>query len=165
MVKRILPTAAALILAAPALAFNGRIVNLGDAQIGAAVTGQVITSSVSPQSVAIAYVGGLEGVTAVTFQANFAYGSGGTSLKVDLETSIDQGATWLPICRIAFATASAEKVANVSGLTPKTTAAALSTPSDDSCTDAVLGDRLRVRITSVGVYSGNTTISTRAAVR
>lgn len=163
--KRILALAAALLLAGPALGFTGRIVNLGDAQISTAVTGQVITSSVSAQSVSIAYIDRLEGVNAVTFQANFTYGSGGTSLKVDLETSIDQGTTWLPICRIAFTTASAEKVANVSGLTPKTTAAALSTPSDDSCTDAVLGDRLRVKITSVGTYAGNTTISTRAAVR
>lgn len=163
--KRLLLLACALLLAAPALAFNGRIINLGDAQISTAVTGQVITSSVSAQSVSIAYVDRLEGVTALTFQANFAYGAGGTNLKADLETSIDQGSTWLPICRIAFTTASASKVVNVSGLTPKTTAASLSTPSDDACTDAILGDRFRVKITSTGTYTGATTISARASVR
>jgi len=165
MVRLLGALAALLLLASSALAVNGRVYNLGDASISAAVTNQVITSGVSAQSVAIAYVDRLDGMSAVTFQANFTYGSAGTNLKVDLETSIDQGTSWLPICRIAFTTASAEKVATVSGLTPKTTAAALSVPSDDACTDGVLGDRLRVRITSTGTYSGNTAISTRAAVR
>lgn len=163
--KRLLPLALVLLLAAPALAFTGRIINLGDAAVSAAVTNQVITSSVSAQSVSIAYVDRLEGITSLTFEANFTYAAGGTTLKVDLETSVDQGTNWLPICRIAFATASALKVVNISGLTPKTTAASLSVPADDACTDGVLGDRLRVRITSVGVYSGNSSISTRAAVR
>lgn len=165
MVKRILPIAAALLIAVPALAFNGRIINLGDATVTSSVVNQVITSSVSAQSTSIAYIDRLEGMTAITIEARFVYGSGGTSLKADVYTSIDQGANWLPICRFAFTTASALKVANVSGLTPKTTAAAISTPSDDSCVDGVLGDRLLVQITSVGTYSGNTTISTRAAVR
>lgn len=152
-------------LCSPAFAFNGRIINLGDAQVTDAVTSQTITSSVSAQSVSIAYVDRLDGVNAVTFSANFIYGSGGTSLKVDFETSIDQGTNWLPVCRIAFSTSSALRVATISGLTPKTAAAAMATPSDNTCTDSVLGDRLRVRITSVGTYAGNTAISTRAAVR
>jgi hypothetical protein len=154
-----------LLVAMPALAFNGRVINLGDATVTAAVTDQVITSSTSAQSATIAYIDRLEGMNALTFEARFVYGSGGTSVKADLYTSIDQGANWIPICRLAFTTASALKVANVSGLTPKTTAVALSTPSDDSCVDGVLGDRLLVKITTVGTYAGSTTISARAAVR
>lgn len=165
--KRILISALAfgLFVAAPALAFTGRIINLGDSAISAAVTNQVITSSVSAQSVSIAYVDRLEGVTALTFEANFTYAAGGTTLKVDLETSVDQGLNWLPICRIAFTTASALKVVNVSGLTPKIAAITPAVPADDACTDGILGDRFRVRITSVGVYTGNTLVSTRASVR
>lgn len=164
--KRLFLAVAALILSASsALAVNGRVYNLGDASVSTAVTNSVITSGTSAQGQAIAYVDRLDGMTAVTFQVNFTYGSSGTTLKVDLETSIDQGVSWLPICRLAFTTASAEKVANVSGLTPKTTAAALSVPSDDACTDGVLGDRLRVRITSTGTYAGNTSVSTRASIR
>lgn len=165
--KRIIVSVLALglLIAAPAVAFTGRIVNLGDAAVSAAVTNQVITSGVSAQSIAIAYVDRLEGVTALTFEANFTYAAGGTSLKVDLETSVDQGTNWLPACRIAFTTASALKVVNISGLTPKIAAITPSVPSDDACTDGVLGDRFRVRITSIGTYTGNTLISTRAAVR
>lgn len=154
-----------LIVAMPALAFNGRIINLGDETVTAAVTNQVITVSTSAQGVSIAYIDRLEGMSALTFEARFVYGSGGTSLKADLYTSIDRGANWLPICRLAFTTASALKVATVSGLTPKTTAAVLSIPSDDSCVDGVVGDRFLVKITTVGTYAGNTTISARAAVR
>ena len=163
--KRLLALVLGLLLAAPALAFTGRIVDLGSASISAAVTNQVITSGVSAQGVAIAYVDRLEGLNAITFQANFVWGAGGTATKADLETSIDQGSSWLVICRLAFTTASAAKVATVSGLTPKTTAAAVSTPSDDSCNDGVIGDRLRVRITTTGTYSGVTAISARAALR
>ncbi len=163
--KRIILLALGLLIAAPALAFNGRIINLGDTAVSAAVTNQVITSSVSAQSVAIAYVDRLEGVTALTFQANFTWAAGGTTVKVDLETSLDQGLSWLPICRLAFATSSAMKVVNVSGLTPKISAVVPAVPADDACVDGILGDRFRVRITSAGTYTGNSFISTRASVR
>ncbi len=164
--KRILPLALALFLAAPALAFTGRIVNLGDAQITAAVSGQVITSSVSSQSIAISYVDRLEGITAATFQATFAYGSsGGTTVKVDIKTSMDSGVTWLPVCRFAFTTSSAQKVANVSGLTPRLTAAVPVTLSDDACFDGTIGNLLRAEITTTGTYVGATTVSIRASLR
>jgi hypothetical protein len=113
------------------------------------------------------WVTGLEGMTALTFQARLAYGSGGTSVKVYLQTSIDQGTTIIDIACLTFTTASAVKVINLSGLTPKTTAV---TPADgaltdDTCVDGILGDRLRVKIVSVGTYAGSTTLSARAAAR
>src|SRR4051812_9337471 len=162
---RIILFSLGFLIVSPAVAFTGSIINLGDAAVSAAVTNQVITSGVSAQSIAIAYVDRLEGVTALTFEANFTYGAGGTALKVDFETSVDQGTNWLPLCRIAFTTASALKVVNISGLTPKIAAITPSVPSDDACTDGILGDRFRVRITSTGTYTGNTLVSTRAAVR
>ncbi len=163
--NRFLAFALGLSLASPALAFSGRIINLGDATISAAVTDLAITSGVNAQSTAIAYVDRLEGMNAASIQANFAYSAGGTSLKVDVETSLDQGSTWLPICRFAFTTASAEKVMTVSGLTPRLAAATPATLSDDTCLDGTLGDRLRSRVTSVGTYTGATIISVRASVR
>jgi hypothetical protein len=115
--------------------------------------------------VAQSFIDGLDWMAAVTLQANFTYGSGGTTLKADIETSLDQGVTWVPIARFAFLLASAEKLFNLSGLTPKTTAVTPATLSDDSVVDGILGDRLRCRITSTGTYAGNTSVSVRASVR
>ena len=141
------------------------IFNLGDEPITVAVTNIVITDGVSSQNVAQSFIDGLDWMAAVTLQANFTYGtSGGTSVKVDIETSLDS-TSWVPIARFAFTTASAEKLFNLSGLTPKTTVVVPATLSDDTCLDGILGDRLRAKITTSGTYVGNTSISVRAAVR
>lgn len=141
------------------------IYNLGDEAITTAVTNLVITDGVSSSGVAQALIDGLDFAAAVTLQANFTYGSGGATLKVDVETSLDQGTTWIAIARFAFLLASAEKVVNLSGLTPVSTVYTPATLSDDAVKDGILGDRLRARITSTGVYAGNTSVSVRAAVR
>jgi hypothetical protein len=141
------------------------IYNLGDEAITVAVTNSVITDGVSSQGNTQAFIDGLDWMAAVTLQANFTYGSGGTNLKVDIETSLDQGLSWIPIARFAFLLASTEKLFNLSALTPKTTVVTPATLSDDTVIDGILGDRLRAKITSTGVYSGNTSVSVRAAVR
>lgn len=140
---------------------NPGIYNLGDVGITVALTDSVITDGSSSNE----YIADLDGVTAVSIQARFVYGSGGTSVKADIDTSLDQGATWIPVARLAFTTANAQKIVNLSGLTPKTTPVTPAALSDDTCLDGVLGDRLRCRVTSVGTYAGNTTLSVRAAVR
>ncbi len=131
------------------------ILNLGDLTITAAGTqvGEWVES--------------LEGLTALTFQARLAYGSGGTSVKVYLQTSIDQGVTPIDIACLAFTTAGAVKAINLSGLTPKTTFVTPTdgTLADDTVVDGIMGDRLRVKVLSVGVYAGSTVASSRAAVR
>lgn len=139
--------------------------NLGDESVTVAVSNLVITDGISAAGVAQSFIDGLDWMAAVTLQANFTYGAGGTNLKVDIETSLDQAVTWIPIARFAFTTSSAEKLFNLSGLTPKTTAVTPATLSDDTVVDGILGDRLRARITSTGTYSGNTSVSVRAAVR
>jgi hypothetical protein len=108
----------------------------------------------------------LEGMQAVTLECQFAYGSGGTSCKVYIQTTLDEGQTWLDIACFAFTTTSSLKVINLSGLTPVTTQV---TPSDGSMTDntaqdGVLGSSLRAKITTVGTYV-NTSVSVRASVR
>jgi hypothetical protein len=138
------------------------IYNLGDYALTTAVTGEVITESDDA-----AYIDGLEGMLAASIQIKLAYGSGGTTLKVYVQTTLDQGSTWVDVSCSAFTTASATKIINLSGLTPKTTAA---TPSDgamtdDTALDGVLGDRWRLKITSTGTYAGSTTVSGRLMAR
>lgn len=142
------------------------IYDVGSSAITTAVTGSVISSSTDSAGTAIGYIDRLDGMTAITAQFRFAYGSGGTTAKAYLQTSLDQGTTWVDIACEAFTTSSAVQIVNLSGLTPKTTAA---TPADgaladDSALDGVLGDRLRVKITTTGTYVG-TTLSVRVSAR
>jgi hypothetical protein len=137
------------------------IYNLGDYALTTAVTGSVITDSGDDAFIEP------DDFHAATIQIKLAYGSGGTTLKVYVQTSLDQGSTWVDVSCSAFTTASATKIVNLSGLTPKTTAA---TPSDgamtdDTALDGVLGDRFRVKITSTGTYAGSTTLSVRMSTR
>jgi hypothetical protein len=109
----------------------------------------------------------LEGMTAVSLQVRFAYGSGGTKVTVYVQTSLDQGASWIDIACVTFTTASGNKALNLSGLTPKTTAA---TPTDgamtdDTALDGILGDRLRCKVVSTGTYAGSSSLAVRAACR
>lgn len=145
------------------------IYNLGDvavAAINAATTATVVTSGTNSAGTAVAYVGDLDGLLSATFQVNFSYGSsGGTSIKVIIETSIDQGGSWVEIWRCALTTASKENLVNLSALTPKTTPVTPAALSDDACIDGVLGDRFRARILTVGTYVGNASLSIRMCVR
>ncbi len=123
--------------------------------ITTALTGQAQTS-----------IQNLEGMNATTIEAQFSYGSGGTTAKVYIQTTLDAGQTWLDIACLAFTTTSATKVINLSGLTPVTTAVA---PTDGSMTDntvqdGVLGSALRAKITTTGTYA-STSLAVRASVR
>lgn len=113
------------------------------------------------------WVDGLEGALAVAANMRLAYGSGGTSVKVYLQTSLDQETTAIDIACFTFTTASANKARNLSSLTPKTTDV---TPSDaaltdDTSVDGILGDRFRVKVVSVGTYAGSTVLSARINAR
>jgi hypothetical protein len=103
------------------------------------------------------------GMTAVTLEASFSYGSGGTTCIAYVQTTFDGGTTWRDIARFDFATATAVKVANLSGLLSKAIAA-YAALSAEGVLDGVLGDRLRVKVTSTGTYVGST-LSVRASVR
>lgn len=113
------------------------------------------------------WVDGLEGALSIAANMRLAYGSGGTSVKVYLQTSLDQETTAIDIACFTFATASANKARNLSALTPKTTDV---TPSDgaladDTSVDGILGDRFRVKVVSTGTYAGSTVLSARINVR
>lgn len=140
------------------------IYNLGDRQITAAATDLVITEGVSASGVAQGFIDRLAGMSSVSLQASFVYGSGGTTCAVIVQTSFDQGQSWIDVCRFNFTTANGKKVANIAatgGVAP----AAVTALGDEGVGPAVLGDRLRAKITTTGTYSGNTSISVRASVR
>jgi hypothetical protein len=127
--------------------------SLGDFSIGAAATqvGDVVDD--------------LSGALAITLSARLAYGSGGTSCYAVVETSLDQGVTWVQIARFDFTTSGLQKVMTVSGLTPRIAAATAGSLAADTALDGVLGDRLRATVVSTGTYAGSTVVSVRANIR
>lgn len=106
---------------------------------------------------------GLAGMKACNLEANFQYGSGGTTCSIIAATSFDGGTSWRYVARFDFTTASAVKVANLSGLLSKAVAA-YSDLASEGVLDGVLGDQLAAYIVSTGTYA-NTTASLRASVR
>ena len=141
---------------------NPGVYDLASVALTTDLTGEVVT-----EISGVEYVGSLDGMLAASVQVRFAYGSGGTTCKVYIQTSLDQGTTWCDVCCVALTTSSATKIVNLSGLTPKTTAA---TPgdgalADDTCVDGIIGDRWRCKITSTGTYAGNTTVAVRLTAR
>lgn len=113
------------------------------------------------------WVDDLEGALSIAANMRLAYGSGGTSISVYLQTSLDQETTAIDIACFTFTTASLNKVRNLSALTPKTTDV---TPTDgtltaDTSVDGILGDRFRVKVVSVGTYAGSTVLSARINAR
>lgn len=93
-------------------------------------------------------------------QANFVYGSGGTTADAYLQTSLDGGATWTDIANFHFTTSTARKIINLNAQTAVTSQV---TPTDGSMTantaqDGVLGPLFRVKYQSTGTYAGGTTL-------
>ncbi len=103
----------------------------------------------------------LPGVRYVALQSTFVYGSGGTTAKLYLQTSFDGGVTWVDVISHAFATTTATKISAVgTGTAP---ASQGFSPTDGTLTDntvnnGVLGDRVRVKLITVGTYAGATSI-------
>jgi hypothetical protein len=94
----------------------------------------------------------------VVAQANFTYGSGGTTATAWLQTSVDGGATWIDVVNWAFTTSSLRALANLSSLTPITTiyTATDGTLSSNTCKDGIIGEKWRVKYTTTGTYAGGT---------
>lgn len=144
---------------------NPGIKDLGSRTIGAPLTDEVITSLSDGQGNTREYFGDLEGMLAATIDINFVAGSGGTNCAVVIETSINQGTTWIEVYRALFTTSNGNRVVNLSALTPVTSPYAPAALSNDTVKDGILGDRLRSKVTSTGTYTGNASVSVRANVR
>lgn len=109
----------------------------------------------------------LDGMLALGVQAVFTYGSGGTTAKFWVQTSLDRGTTWTDIMSFSRTTSSSTKFHVVS--------VGIAVAADQSIQDAslaantilngVLGDRLRVKYSSTGTYGGGTTIKIDAQAK
>jgi hypothetical protein len=103
----------------------------------------------------------------VTLQTNFVYGSGGTSIDVYVQTSID-GVTWIDISNFHATTANARTVVNllddVAVSTPvvPTDGALTANTAISGILDAVI--RLKIVTVAASAYVG-TTLSVDASVR
>ncbi len=111
-------------------------------------------------------VSGLYGMTSLTVEANFVYGSSGTTCDVWIQTSLDGGANWIDIMQFEFLLASRRAVHTVvvpavvatrTNVTPLT-----GTLADDIIQDGILGDTIRALVTTTGIYAGDTTLTVNA---
>jgi hypothetical protein len=115
-----------------------------------------------------AYVLGPRDADGLIVESIFDYGSGGTTAKVFVQTSLDGGTTWIDIISHAFLLADLSKVSAVSTtIAPSSQAFA---PSDGALADntvvnGVLSDRIRVKLVTTGTYAGGTTIAVWASLR
>jgi hypothetical protein len=105
----------------------------------------------------------LDGMSSVSLEASFQYGSGGTTCSLIVATSFDGGTTWRHIARFDFTTAAAVKTANIQASAAKSVGAYTDLASE-GVNDGVLGNMLAIFIVSTGTYV-NTTASVRASVR
>lgn len=93
---------------------------------------------------------------------DFNYGAGGTDITVFLQTAINIDGTdvWVDIVTFHATTAALEHIYNMNAGTAVTTAVI---PKDGALSDntsisGIVGDKLRVKYTSTGTYSGTTNI-------
>ncbi len=117
---------------------------------------ETITAALS--AVSRGEISQLYGMKYLVLEANFTYGSGGTTLKAWVQTSLDGGATWIDIANFAFTTASGRKITTLD-LDAVATAVVPTDGSlaDNAIVDGILGDRVRVKLTTTGTYAGDTT--------
>lgn len=113
-------------------------------------------------TVACTAITSLIGMQSLTVSMRLAYGSGGTTVKAYLQTSLDGGNTWDDILCWAPANANAGKRWNFSAQTPVDAV----TPTDGAMADntrqdGILGDRVRLKVVSTGIYAGNTVLTGR----
>src|SRR6266404_1942407 len=87
------------------------------ATINAATVSTVITAAPDASGSPVAYIGDLDGLVSAGLGINFQYGSGGTSIKVIIENSDNDGMTWTEVWRMALTTASKEQKVNLSANT------------------------------------------------
>lgn len=107
----------------------------------------------------------LEGMFECDVFLHFAYGSGGTSVQVYVQTSLDQGTTWIDLYCFKATTASLTKAVR---LKPDGN---IVTPTDGALADntlsaaQVLGDRIRMKSVVTGTYGGSSLLSGRIVAR
>jgi len=94
-----------------------------------------------------------------TAQGVLVYGSGGTTIKVWVQSSLDGGTTWFDVMNLAFTTASTSIAGTASPALGKTPVASTDGTLADLGINHQLGDRIRLKYTSTGTYGGSTTLT------
>lgn len=107
----------------------------------------------------------LTGMQSCRVRLKLSYGSGGTAVKVYVQSS-DDGTSWQDMACVVFNTATEEALLNFT-CAPKLTQV---TPTDgamadDTAVDGILGDRVRLKVVSTGTFSGSTVLSGRLVAR
>ena len=99
-------------------------------------------------------------------EGRFLYGSGGTNLKVWIQTRIT-GGTWRDIANFAFLLAAVTKFSSVSSYAALAAAVATSDAAlaDDTILNGFYGNDIRVKYTSTGTYAGATNVAVDVAFR
>ena len=92
-------------------------------------------------------------VKGLQIEANFTYGSGGTSTKAYLQTTFD-GTNWIDIACFAFTTTSGRRIFSLNKDESITT---ILTPTDGTLTDntskdGLLGKKIRIKYVTTGTY-------------
>jgi hypothetical protein len=115
------------------------------------------------------WVENLEGMLSCLFDIRMSYGasSGTPSVRAYLQTTGDEGTTVCDIACVLFEAASEHKMLNFSALTPKLSQVTPTDASlaDDTAVDGILGNKLRLKVVTIGTYSGSTQVIARANVR
>lgn len=104
----------------------------------------------------------IPGATSLTLEAIVGgTAADGTSITAVVETNLPSG-TWAAIASFDFANTAGTKVATLSARTPITTLYTVAALSANTVKDGILGDQFRVKLTTVGTYTGSTTIAVYA---
>jgi hypothetical protein len=101
------------------------------------------------------------GADLVACQAVFTRAGGGSTTDVFIQTSLDNGSTWIDLVQWAFLTTTVTKI---SAVRSSIAMAANVTPtdgglSDNSILDGLLGDRIRAKTVIVGTYTGASSLA------
>lgn len=111
----------------------------------------------------------LPGANSISLESSMLVGTGGSTIKVWIQTSIDGGATWFDIANFAYVNTAGRKLSTVQ-MFPSTPFTAGTAPTDATLADntvltGIIGDRFRSKMTTTGTYSGGTSIQVDMVVK
>ncbi len=107
---------------------------------------------------------GFTDTKSIAFDARLEYGSSGTTIVAVIQTSLNQGSTWIDIARFDFTTSGAEKVVTLTSIS-RTSPLSVAALGSEGANDGIFGDRYRAVITSTGTYTNSTVLAVRMDVK
>lgn len=94
-------------------------------------------------------------VESLTLQAVITVAGGGTTAKAWVQTSLDNGATWVDIANFAFTTSTAKRAYHLTAAAVTSIATPTEgTLADNTAVNGLLGELYRVKLTTTGTYTG-----------